>query len=86
VSSHPLTARESQVLLLILNEFSSAQIADQLNLSIRTVETHRKNIVRKTASHNLISLIKYAIRAGLVEDFHFSKNNISSTGGIPSTT
>jgi DNA-binding CsgD family transcriptional regulator len=68
-----LTPREKEILLLVVKEFSSSEIANKLQLSVRTVETHRKNIVRKTSSQNLIGLIKYAIRAGLVEHFYFRK-------------
>jgi DNA-binding CsgD family transcriptional regulator len=69
-----LTPRENEILLLVIKEFTSVEIAKELQLSVRTVETHRKNITRKTSSQNLIGLIKYAIRAGLVEGFHFSKS------------
>lgn len=74
-----LTTREHEVLLLVIREFTSAEIAQELQLSVRTVETHRKNIARKTASPTLVALFKYAIRAGLVEGFYCN-------AGIRSTT
>jgi DNA-binding CsgD family transcriptional regulator len=66
-----LTDREKEILKLVLNESSSKQIASELNLSIRTVDTHRKNIVQKTGCKSLIALFKLAIKAGLVEGYHY---------------
>ncbi|NVO04180.1 MAG: response regulator transcription factor [Bacteroidetes bacterium] len=56
-----LTNRETEILILILEEISTIEIANKLNLSKRTVDTHRSNIMRKTESSNLIGLCKYAI-------------------------
>jgi len=70
--AHSLTPREHEILALIVMEFSSCEIARQLELSVRTVETHRKNIYRKTQTSNLVGLIKYSIRMGLVEGFYFA--------------
>ncbi|MBP7810043.1 MAG: response regulator transcription factor [Bacteroidia bacterium] len=67
----PLTEREIEILKLVLEEFSSEAIASQLNLSIRTIETHRKNIMRKTGCKSLIGVFKLAVKAGLVEGFHY---------------
>ena len=55
-----LSTREIQILKLISEEFTNAQIADQLHISERTVETHRKNIYRKAGTDNLVGLIKFA--------------------------
>lgn len=55
-----LTDREIQVVKLIEKTYSNLQIATSLAISIRTVETHRKNIFRKTDCHNAISLVKWA--------------------------
>jgi DNA-binding NarL/FixJ family response regulator len=55
-----LTERELEILKLITREFSNKQIADELHISERTVETHRKNIFRKTGTSTLVGLIKYA--------------------------
>ena len=62
-----LTDRELEILKLITKEFSNKQIADKLNISERTVETHRKNIFRKTETSSLVGLIKYAYANKLVE-------------------
>jgi DNA-binding NarL/FixJ family response regulator len=55
-----LTDREVEIIKLIEIERNNKQIADQLCISERTVETHRKNIFRKTKTTSLIGLIKYA--------------------------
>lgn len=61
-----LTAREEEILRLIVKEYNSRQIAEILFISERTVETHRKNILRKTGSSNLVALIKFAYAHNLV--------------------
>jgi len=63
-----LTERELEILILITKEFSNKQIADKLNISERTVETHRKNIFRKTGTTSLVGLIKYAFANKIVEE------------------
>ena len=55
-----LTMREIEIIRLIEQEKNNKQIADSLFISERTVETHRKNIFRKTKTSGLIGLIKYA--------------------------
>jgi two-component system, NarL family, nitrate/nitrite response regulator NarL len=61
-----LTTRELEIVRLIVKEFSNKQIADQLFISERTVETHRKNILRKTRVGSVVGLIKYAYANKLV--------------------
>ncbi|MCW3126044.1 MAG: DNA-binding response regulator [Bacteroidetes bacterium] len=60
-----LGRREMDVLRLIVSEYTTAEIAKELCLSTFTVETHRKNIYRKTEAKNLISLVKYAMENDL---------------------
>lgn len=62
-----LTPREQEVLILIAEGLSNAEIADKLVISIKTVDRHRENIMRKLNMHNRIELVKYAIRTGLIE-------------------
>lgn len=62
-----LTSREIEIIRLIEKEFNNKQIADSLFISERTVETHRKNIFRKTQTSGLIGLIKYAYEHKLIE-------------------
>lgn len=61
-----LTEREVEILKLIEKEFSNKQIAEQLFISERTVETHRKNIFRKTNTNSVIGLVKYAYEQKLI--------------------
>lgn len=61
-----LTERELEILKLITKEFSNKQIAEELHISERTVETHRKNIFRKTGTTSLVGLIKYAYANNIV--------------------
>jgi len=60
-----LTPREREILLLITRDFSNKDIASKLFISERTVETHRKNILRKTGAHSVVGLIRYAQDNGL---------------------
>lgn len=61
-----LTDRELEIIRLIEQEYSNKQIAERLFISERTVETHRKNIFRKTKTNSVIGLIKYAYEHKLV--------------------
>lgn len=61
-----LTAREIEIIRLIEKELSNKQIAEKLFLSERTVETHRKNIFRKTNTASVIGLVKYAYEHNLI--------------------
>lgn len=61
-----LTFRELEIIRLIEREFNNREIAGQLGISERTVETHRKNILRKTRTNNVIGLIKYIYEHKLV--------------------
>ncbi len=62
-----LTAREKAVLTLIMNELTSEEIAGQLCISKRTVDTYRQNLLEKTQAKTVVGLIKYAVRSGLVQ-------------------
>lgn len=62
-----LSAREIEVLNLIAREYSNEQIAEELFISERTVEAHRRNIFIKTKTKTIVGLMKYAINMGLVE-------------------
>lgn len=61
-----LTVREIEIVKLIEQEYSNRDIAEELFLSERTVETHRKNIFRKTNTSGVIGLIKYAYEHKLI--------------------
>ena len=63
----PLTKREIEVLKLIADEYSNPEIAKTLFISIRTVDTHRRNLLEKLQAKNTAGLVKYAIKHGIVE-------------------
>ena len=60
-----LSPREREVLQLIAEGWSTKQIASHLYVSIKTIETHRRQIMKKLDLHNIADLTKYAIREGL---------------------
>jgi len=62
-----LTPRESEVLQAICAERTTAEIAKELFLSVRTVEGHRKNLMEKTGVRNTAGLVIYAVKHKLVE-------------------
>jgi len=62
-----LTSRESEVLQLIAEGFSNKQIASELNISIKTVEKHRQQVMNKLNIHDVAGLTRYAISKGTVE-------------------
>jgi DNA-binding NarL/FixJ family response regulator len=62
-----LTEREKDVLKLIVQELTSQEIADRLNISFHTVETHRKNLISKLNVRNIAGLVKYAMQQGYAE-------------------
>jgi DNA-binding NarL/FixJ family response regulator len=61
-----LTQRETQIIQLMETDLSNKEIAAHLNISVRTVETHRKNILAKTGCNNLLSLVKWAYEHGII--------------------
>ncbi|WP_394990386.1 response regulator [Emticicia sp.] len=64
--NYHLTDRELEIVKLIAQEFSNSEIANKLCISERTVETHRKNIYRKTNTKTIVGLIKYAVERRLI--------------------
>lgn len=62
-----LTAREQEVLTLIAEGLTNASIGEQLEISVKTVDRHRENIMHKLNLHNRVELVKYAIRVGLID-------------------
>jgi len=61
-----LTKREKEIIKKIAEEMSNQQIADDLNISLRTVETHRRNIMQKLNVKNAVSLVRYAVQNQLI--------------------
>ena len=63
----PLSDREKDVLVCLSKGLKNNEIADTLNISVHTVITHRKNIVRKTGIKSVAALTVYAILNNLIE-------------------
>lgn len=63
-----LSERERQILKLVAEGRTSQQIADELFLSVNTVQTHRAHIMEKLNLHNRAELIRYALRKGLISE------------------
>lgn len=70
-----LSQREKEILKLIIAEYSSSRIAEELEISVRTVDTHRKNISRKLQTKSLIGLTKFAIKEGMIKNYSWKQNN-----------
>lgn len=61
-----MTKREKEILQLVVQGFTSKQMAEQLNLSQRTIDHHRSNLLRKFNRKNSVDLVNYAVRNGFV--------------------
>jgi DNA-binding NarL/FixJ family response regulator len=66
-SSGPmLTKKEGEVLKLIAQEFTNQEIAEKLDCGIRTVDTHKRNLIKKLEVKNVVGLVKYALKMGVI--------------------
>jgi DNA-binding NarL/FixJ family response regulator len=72
---HKLTDRQVQVLRLVAEGHRTREIARQLQLSVKTVESHRGEIMKRLKMHDVVSLVRYAMRVGLVAAAPASRNN-----------
>jgi DNA-binding NarL/FixJ family response regulator len=63
---YKLTERQVQVLTLVAQGHRTREIAKQLGLSVKTVESHRGEIMKRLRMHDVVSLVRYAMRVGLV--------------------
>lgn len=61
-----LTKREKEILQLVVQGYTSRKMAEQLNLSQRTIDHHRSNLLRKFNRKNSVDLVNYAVRNGFV--------------------
>jgi DNA-binding NarL/FixJ family response regulator len=68
-SNHVLTTREREVIQLLAEGKTSKEVASTLNLSVKTAETHRTNLMRKLDLHSVADLTRYAVRNGIVQVF-----------------
>ena len=62
-----LTAREEEIVSLLCEGLQAKEVADKLGVSPRTVETHKANILKKLGFNNMIELVRYAFKMGIVE-------------------
>jgi len=62
-----LTKREKEILKLISDEMTNAEIAEKLFVSPRTIDTHRRNLLQKIGAKNTVGLVKFAFRTKLIE-------------------
>ncbi len=62
-----VTQRELEIIQLIVQEYTTSEIAGKLFISPRTVDTHRKNIMLKTNSKTVVGIMKFAFRNGLIQ-------------------
>ncbi|MGC2196196.1 MAG: response regulator transcription factor [Terriglobales bacterium] len=67
LSKDRLTPREREVVQLLAEGKSSKEVAVVLNLSVKTAETHRTNVMRKLDLHSVADLVRYAVRNNLVQ-------------------
>jgi len=63
----PLTPREIEIMQLIIQELTNAEIAEKIFISPTTVETHRRNLMKKLGVSSALALMKYALKHGLVK-------------------
>ena len=66
-STEMLTPRETEVLKLIVQGYTNRQIGEELNISVRTAESHRSNLSDKLGLHSRVELVRYAREHGLIE-------------------
>ncbi|MBP9151529.1 MAG: response regulator transcription factor [Flavobacteriales bacterium] len=63
-----LSNREKEVLHFVAKEFTNQEIAEKINISLRTVETHKRNLVKKLRVKNVVGLVRFAIEQGQLLD------------------
>jgi DNA-binding NarL/FixJ family response regulator len=62
-----LSPRQMEVLRLVVDGATTREIAQRLQLSVKTIETHRGEVMKRLGIHDLVSLVRYATRVGLVK-------------------
>ena len=92
VSVPSLTSREREVVQLLAEGKSSKEVACHLNLSVKTAETHRSNIMRKLGLHSVSELVLYAVRNSIVQVpvaipylLTGAPNSVEGSGAAPKT-
>ncbi len=70
LGAHPislLTGRQREILQLLAEEHSTKEVAAALNISTQTAEKHRSNIMKRINCHNVVGLVRYAIRNHMID-------------------
>ncbi len=62
-----LTKREIEIIKLLANDNSNQEVSDKLNISLRTVETHRRNIMQKLNLKSAVALVRFAVKHNYIE-------------------
>lgn len=65
-----LSSREKEVLRFVAKEFTNQEIADKIGISLRTVETHKRNLIKKLRVKNVVGLVRFALEQGPLIDLH----------------
>lgn len=81
-----LTPREREVVQLLAEGKSSKEVACHLNLSVKTAETHRSNIMRKLGLHSVSELVLYAVRNNIIQVSGLSGSALEPAVGVPIPT
>jgi DNA-binding NarL/FixJ family response regulator len=63
---HKLTPRQIEILRMVADGHRTREIASRLKLSVKTVESHRGELMKRLEIHDLVSLVRYAVRVGLI--------------------
>ena len=66
----PLTLREQQILSLVAQGFGNREVAERLGVSLKTVDNHRTNLMRKVGARSVAGLLAHALREGLLDTSH----------------
>jgi DNA-binding NarL/FixJ family response regulator len=78
-----LTKREKQVVQLLAEGKSTKEVASLLDLSVKTAETHRSNIMGKLGLHSVSELVLYAVRNNIIQAFTSPSTSDASSGSAP---
>lgn len=70
LSEISLSNREKQVLKYVAREYTNQEIADEINVSLRTVETHKRNLIKKLRVKNVVGLVRFALEQGPLLDLN----------------
>jgi DNA-binding NarL/FixJ family response regulator len=63
-----LSNREKEVLHFVAKEFTNQEISEKINISLRTVETHKRNLIKKLRVKNVVGLVRFALEQGQLLD------------------